>query len=166
MHLGWLALPGVLAMVACAPVRTYQKAAQSLRFSLDRVQPGLELAFPLDRSRLSFQITLGVENPSKVPFHLQSFQGELRLASGDATPPVGQVTLVRPVELPAAGRTELTVEIAFRYQDLRDQWPALAATLGPDAAGAWSLDGQLKLEAYGIAWQVPVKTRRTFGGAP
>ena len=166
MRLGWLALPLVMAVEACAPVRTYQEAARSLRFTLDRVEPRLQLAFPLDQSRLALQITLGVENPSTTPFHLQGFLGDLSLEATGGLLLLGHVELQNPMDLPPGGRAELTVAVSYLYRDLRAQWGPLQEALRKGAAGAWSLQGDLKLSAYGVSWQVPVKTRRTFGGAP
>ena len=45
MRPGWIALPLLIAVPACSPVRGYQDAARSLRFSLDRIEPSLQLAF-------------------------------------------------------------------------------------------------------------------------
>ena len=166
MRLGWQALPWLIALEACSPVRNYQEAARSLRFTLERVQPRLKLAFPLDRSTLAFQITLAVDNPSTVPFHVRGFEGELGLEAPNGAHPIGHVGLLKALDLPPGGRADLTVEVSFACRDIREQWDALQGALGPEALGAWNLEGSLKLDAYGLSWQMPVKTRHTFGGAP
>jgi len=166
MRLGWAALPLLLAVPACSPVQRYRSAAESLRFTLDRVEPELRLAFPLERSRITFAVTIGVENPSTVPFHLSGFEGAFRLDTDGVLRPLGQVRLMRALELPAGGSAQLDVELAFGYQDLADRWPALQAVLHGESAGAWELEGTLLGEAYGFKVKVPVRTRRTFGAAP
>ena len=166
MRPGWMALPLLIAVTACSPVRKYQEAAQSLRFTLDRVEPTLELAFPLDQSRITFNVTIGVENPSTVPFHLRDFEGAFRLEMGGELQPLGQVKLSRALDLPAGGKAQLTVALALGYRELADRWPEIQAALHGEASGAWELDGTLGGTVYGFPVQVPVRTRQTFGAAP
>jgi LEA14-like dessication related protein len=166
MRLGWVAVPLLIAIPACSPVRRYQEAARSLRFSLDRVEPNLELAFPLDRSRITFDVTIGVENPSTVPFHIRGFEGAFRLETDGVPKPMGEVRLSRALDLPAGGKAQMAVALSFGYQDLAERWPALQAVLHGESAGSWDLDGDLRGDVYGIPVQLPVHTRRTFGTAP
>jgi len=166
MRPGWVALPALVALAACSPARTYQEAARSLRFSLERVEPTLQLALPLERSRVGFDLVLRVDNPSGVAFHLRGFEGAFRLESGGQFQPLGQVSLGRALDLPAHGQAELEVNLAFTYKDLADRWPDLVAALRGERPGAWELTGTLQGVAYGIPVQVPVRTRRSFGEAP
>ena len=166
MRLGWVALPLLIAIPACSPVRKYQEAARNLRFTLDRVDPDLQLSFPLERSRIGFQVTLGVTNPGTVAFHLRGFEGAFQLETDGVLQPLGQVRLVRPLDLPAGGQAQLVVALAFSYRDLADRWPAIQAALHGEKPGVWELDGTLNGSAYGIPIQAPVHTRRTFGAAP
>ena len=166
MRLGWMALPLLIAVPACSPVRKYQEAARTLRFSLDRVEPNLELAFPLDRSRITFDVTIGVENPSDVTFHVRDFAGTFQLETGGELKPLGEVRLSRALELPAGGRAQMAVALSFGYKDLAERWPALQAALQGEGTGAWELDGNLRGDVYGLTVQLPVHTRRTFGAAP
>ena len=169
MRPGWRALPVLMALAAgpaCSPIPKVQAAARSLRFTVDRVEPRLQLAFPLDRTRLAIQITFTVDNPSDVAFHLKGFEGDLHLEVPSETFPLGHVALVKPLDLAPQGRATLTMAVAFAYQDLQDHWPAIQAVLIPGAAGAWSLAGQLQIQAYGLSWSLPVKTRQVIGGQP
>ena len=165
MRLGWAALPLLIAP-ACSPVQRYQEAARSLRFTLDRVEPSIQLAFPLDRSQITFAVTLGVDNPSSVPFHLIGFEGALRLEVDGVSRPLGQVRLARALDIPPQGTAQLAVDLAFGYQDLADRWPAIQAVLHGEKAGAWELDGILRGSAYGFPVKLPVRTWRAFGNAP
>jgi hypothetical protein len=166
MRLGWAALPLLAAVTACSPARKYQEAARSLRFTLEQVEPDLQLAFPLVRSRIGFNLTVGVQNPSTVAFHLRTFEGTFRLELGYQHHTLGQVTLLSPLDLPAGGEAKLKVNLAFSYRDLAGLWPDLEATLDRNRPGAWELDGTLRGEVYGFPVTVPVRTRRTFGAAP
>jgi LEA14-like dessication related protein len=166
MRLGWAALPVLVAMPACSPVKDYQEAARSLRFTLERVRPDLQLALPLERSRVGFALTLRVVNPSGVAFHLRGFEGAFRLDTGDGARPLGQATLLRPLDLPARGEADLDLELGFTYQDLADRWPDLVAALRGERAGAWELAGTVKGVVHGIPVQAPVHARRSFGAAP
>ena len=165
MRPGWSALPVLLALAAgpaCSPVPRLQAAARSLRFTVDRVEPSLQLAFPLERTRLAIQITVTVDNPSEVAFHLKGFEGDLHLEVPSETFPLGHVALVKPLDLAPQGHATLTMAVSFAYRDLQDHWPAIQAALVPGAAGAWSLEGKLQLQAYGVNWALPVKTRQSF----
>ena len=166
MRLGWLALPLVLASASCAPVRNFQEAARTLRFTLDRVEPRLQLAFPLESSRVAFRIVLGVDNPSEVTFRIRGFAGNLALNTGVEVHPMGHLDLVQPLELPPGGKASLAVELAFSYGDLRDHWGALQGALRGSATGSWTLQGSLGLEAYGLPIQLPIRATRSFGAAP
>ena len=164
MRLGWVALPLLIALPACSPVQRYQAAARSLSFTLDRVEPHFQLGFPLERSRVTFELTLAVENPSSVPFHLRGFTGAFRLEQDGRPEPLGQVEMVRPMDLPAGGKADLTVALSFGYQDLADRWPTLLRALQGGQAGAWELEGTLRAAVHGFPVQLPVKVHRSFGG--
>lgn len=169
MRRGWLALPVLVALAAgpaCSPLPKVQAAARSLRFTVDRVEPRLQLAFPLDRTRLAIQITFTVDNPSDVAFHIKGFEGDLHLEAPSETFALGHVVLVNPLDLAPQGRATLTMAVSFAYQDLQAHWPAIQAALVPGAAGAWSLEGRLQIQAYGLSWALPVKTRQVLGGQP
>ena len=166
MRLGWAAVPLLIAVPGCSPVRDYQAAARSLRVTLDRVEPNLQLALPLDQSRITLKLTLGVENPSSVAFHLRSFQGAVRLETADGAQPLGRLEMLRALDLPAGGKADLALALSFTYRDLADRWPTLQAAIQGQQAGAWVLEGTLRGDVHGIPVQLPVRTRRSFGGAP
>ncbi|HLO68017.1 MAG TPA: LEA type 2 family protein [Holophaga sp.] len=159
----WRAVPVLVAMAACSPIREYEAAARSLRFRLARVEPQLRMALPLDRSRIAFKVVLEVENPSPVPFHVLGFAGDLALTFRDARRPLGRLELARPLDLPAGGMARMETELSFTYQELRENWTAIQA-VASGAPGAWHLEGRLKAEAFGLPIQLPVRTTREFGG--
>lgn len=160
-----LALPILVLATACAPVRDYREAARGLRFHLDRVEPRVHLALPLDRSRMAFRVVVGVDNPSGVPFHVTAFTGDLRLETRGAVHAIGRMDLARPIDLPPQGAGSMEVEVSFSYGDLRDNWVAIQAA-AQGGSGVWLLEGALKAETHGFPIQLPVRSRRAFGGAP
>jgi len=165
MRRSWLALPILVVATACSPLKDYREAARGLRFHLDRVEPSVHLALPLDRSRMAFRVIVGVDNPSGVPFHVVGFTGDLKLETRGAVRTIGRMDLAKPLDLPAAGTGRMEVEVSFTYADLRENWvPIQAAAQG--GSGVWHLEGTLKAEAYGFPVQLPVKSNRAFGGAP
>lgn len=166
MRLGWLTLPLLMTVAGCAPVRNFQEAARSLRFTLDRVEPRLQLAFPLESSRVAFRIILGVENPSEVTFRIRGFAGNLGLRTAGQVRPLGHLELVQPLELAPGGKASLTVELALTYAELRDHWGPLQEAVRGTSTGAWTLDGSLGLEAYGMPLQLPIRASHGFGTAP
>jgi len=165
MRLGWLAVPWLIAAPACNPVAQYQAAARSLRCTLVRVEPSLQLALPLEQSRVRFRITLQVVNPSSLPFHLQGFEGAFRLESDGQMRPLGQLAMVRPLDLPANGQADLEVELVCTCQDLADRWPDLLSAVRGQHPGAWSLEGTLRGTVHGFPVRLPVRTRHRFGPA-
>lgn len=164
MRTGRLAFPILVFATACSPLRDYQEAARSLRFHLDRVEPGLRLSLPVDRSHVAFRLILGVENPSTVAFHVLAFSGELRLEAAGAPRPIGRIELATPLDLPPGGSAKLDAELTFSYGELRDNWVALQS-IAKGAPGAWHLEGTLKAETHGFNLQLPVRASRSFGGA-
>jgi hypothetical protein len=165
MRLGWLAVPWLIAAPACNPVAQYQAAARSLRCTLVRVEPSLQLALPLEQSRVRFRITLQVVNPSSLPFHLQGFEGAFRLESDGQMRPLGQLAMVRPLDLPANGQADLEVELVCTCQDLADRWPDLLSAVRGQHPGAWSVEGTLRGTVHGFPVRLPVRTRHRFGPA-
>ncbi|MGA2082652.1 MAG: LEA type 2 family protein [Holophaga sp.] len=161
-----MALPLLVSVPACSPVRSYQEAARSLRFTLDRVDPTVQLAFPLDQSRIGFDLTVGVENPSTVPFNIRGFEGAFSLDTDGTPRPLGQVSLPRPLDLPAQGRARLEVALTFSYRDLAERWPVLEEVLHGERPGAWELTGTLRTEVHGIPVRLPVRIRRAIGAGP
>jgi len=161
----WRALPILACAIACSPIKDYTEAARALTFQLQRVEPRLHMALPLERSQVGFRVTLGVTNPSPVPFHVLGFTGQLRLEAGGAQRPIGRIELAQPLELPAGGQGRLEADLAFTYQDLKDNWPALVAAMC-GAPGRWHLEGTLRATAYGFPVQLPVRTSRGQGDAP
>ena len=165
MRLGWLAVPWLIAAPACNPVAEYQAAARSLRCTLVRVEPSLQLALPLEQSRVRFRITLQVVNPSSLPFHLSGFEGAFRLESDGQMRPLGQLSMIQPLDLPARGQADLVVELVCTGQDLADRWPDLLSAVRGQHPGAWSLEGTLRGTVHGFPVQLPVRTRHRFGPA-
>ena len=161
----WLAVPALLLLTGCAelnPALLYRNAARQLRFSLDRVEPSLQLAFPLENSRVGFRLVVGVENPSQVRFRARSLGGKLALEEGTNTHAIGQVAFSQGIDLAPGGRSQMPVDLSFGYRELQQAWGPLGSAIR-GKKGTWRLDGQLQLEAYGIPFTMPIRASKGTG---
>ncbi len=161
----WLAVPALLLLSGCAelnPALLYQNAARQLRFSLDRVEPSLQLTFPLENSRVGFRLVVGVDNPSQVRFRARSLGGKLALEDGTQTHAIGQVTFSQGIDLAPGSRSQMPVDLSFGYRELQQAWGPLGAAIR-GRKGTWRVDGQLQLEAYGIPFAVPIRASKGTG---
>lgn len=165
MRKAWLAVPAMLLLTGCAelnPARMYQDAARQLRFSLDRVEPSLQLSFPLEESRLGLRLVIGVENPTQVRLQARSLAGRIHLDEGTESHPVGQVSFNRGIDLAPASRSQMPVELSFTYRELKQSWaPIQAAIRGRKST--WRLEGQLQLDAFGFPITLPLRASKTAG---
>ena len=161
----WVVAPLVL-LVGCEalnPALQYQAAARQLAFSLDRVEPRLELAFPLDRSRLHLQLDLGVDNPSDVRLTTRRVTGDLHLLAQDGDHRLGSVAFPEGVDLAPKGRSTLKAEMTFSYGDLKEAWGPLSAAVLRHEPATWTLAGEARFQILGISFGVPFQTRTTSG---
>jgi LEA14-like dessication related protein len=160
-----MAAPLVLLMGCDAlnPALQYQAAARQLAFSLDRVEPRLELAFPLDRSRLHLQLDLGVNNPSDVRLTTRRVTGDLHLLAQDADHRLGSVAFPEGVDLAPKGRSTLKAELTFSYGDLKEAWGPLSAAVLRHQPATWTLAGEAQFQILGISFSVPFQTRTASG---
>lgn len=168
MRAPWLAVPALLLLVGCPqgldPTAAYREAARKIRFSVERVEPSLQLALPLDQSRLVLRVTVGLENPTGTRLRARGFQGRLSLDDQGAGHPLGGVAFSQGIDLPAQGRATVPVDLAFTYRELKESWsPVSAAVKGRRAT--WRLEGNLDLEVMGFPFTVPVRASKGSGGS-
>lgn len=165
MRAPWLALPALLLLVGCPqldPTAAYREAAQKLRFSVDRVEPSLQLAWPLERSRLNLKLTLGVDNPTGTRFTARGFAGKLSLDEGGANHPLGDVGFNQGIDLPAQGRASVPVDLGFTYEQLKQAWSPISGAV-KGHRGTWRVEGQLQLDVMGFPLSVPVRASKASG---
>ncbi len=164
---------GAFALAACClaalpgcknPAAAYRTAARQLKFSLDRVEPSLQLAYPLEQSRLGLRLTLGADNPTAVRFKARSITGGISLDSDGANHTIGQLDFAQGVDLKPASRTPVVVNLVFGYNDLRTSWVALRSVGGGHRPGTWHLDGQMGLEVMGNTLTVPLRVQKHVSG--
>lgn len=165
MRRAWIALP-VLLLLGCEglnPAVVLQEAARQLRFSLDRVEPRLELAFPLENSRLHLGLVVGVENPSGQRLKARSLSGDLALTQGGVRSPLGKVTFPEGLDLQPKGRGTVKAELSFGYRELKAAWDPLSRAVVRKEAATWHLDGEAQLEAFGIPFRAPFHATKGSG---
>ena len=161
-----IALAALLACTACDtldPAAAYREAARNLRFSLERVEPRIELAFPLDRSRLRVRLHLGVENASSVRLVARALGGELSLQVGEGRHALGQVSFPTGLDLASHGRSETVAEFTFDYAALRAAWGPLTEAIERHKAATWRLEGEAKLDVLGFHITVPLRAAKQSG---
>lgn len=162
----WLAVPALTLLGGCNlldPRVAYREAAQKLNVTLDRVEPKLDLAFPLDRSRLRLKLTLGVDNPSDLRLAARSLGGDIRLERNGRVFNIGRLSFEHGVDLPAHSRVPVIAEISIAYGDLKDALPALQGVVIENQSGVWTLDGTMQVDVLGIPFTAPLRTRKHVG---
>ena len=145
------------------PALRYEEAARQLRFSLDRVEPKLELAFPLEQSRLRLRLDVGVENPTDQRLRTRKVSGDLRLKVRDEEHAIGTVSFPEGADIAAKGRSTLKVEVLFSQKDLQAAWSPLSRAVLRHDPATWTIAGEARFEVLGIEFGVPFRARRESG---
>ena len=158
-----LGLASVFLMCGCGivdPVAAYRAAAQQLHFSLERVEPKVELAFPLEQSRIRFRFELGVRNDSSLRLHARGLNCKLSLDSADQINTIGDVGLPGGFDVAANGKATVPLELALTYRDIQAVWRPIMDVMQNHKAATWKLDGTANLEAMGIGFDVPIRSTK------
>lgn len=161
-----LAVLPLLALTGCAgfdPTAALRAAAQQLRFSLDKVTPRVELAFPLDQSRLVLDMDLGVQNDSSQRLRTRAVGGSLNLATGGASHGLGLVAFPEGMDIAAQGRSTLHAQVGLSYAQIKDAWTPIKAAALDHQPATWSLDGTAHVDVLGFDVAVPFKTSKGTG---
>jgi hypothetical protein len=148
---------------ALNPAVRYQEAARQLRFSLDRVEPRLELAFPPEQSRVRLLLEVGVDNPSDQRLRTRSVRGDLRLTAQGGEQALGSVSFPEGADIAPQGRSVLKVEVTFRYADLKSAWGPLSGAVLRQEPATWRLAGEARFTVLGVEFGVPFRTQKESG---
>ncbi len=161
-----LVLPALLVLVGCdalSPALKYEQAARQLRFTLDRVEPRIELAFPLEQSRLRLRLEVGVDNPSDQRLRTRRVAGDLKLSAKGADHALGSVSFPEGADIAPKGRSVLKVDVTLGYSDLKTAWGPLSGAVTRREPATWSLAGEARFEVLGIEFGVPFRTSKGSG---
>ncbi len=145
------------------PALRYEEAGRQLRFSLDRVEPKLELAFPMEQSRLRLRLDVGVENPTDQRLRTRKVSGDLRLKVRDEEHALGTVSFPEGADIAPKGRSTLRVEVLFSQRDLQAAWSPLSRAVLRHDPATWTITGEARFELLGIEFGVPFRARRESG---
>lgn len=148
---------------ALNPALQYQEAARQLHFSLDRVEPQVELAFPLEQSRVRLRLDVGVDNASDVRLRTRRVGGDLRLAVQGGEHALGAIGFPEGMDLAPKGRSTLHAEVVMTYADLKSAWGPLTAAAVRHEPATWSLAGEARFDVMGIEFGVPFRTSKGTG---
>jgi LEA14-like dessication related protein len=155
-----------MVLVGCEslnPALRYQEAARQLRFTLDRVDARIDLAFPPERSRLRLLIDVGVDNPLDQRLRTRRVAGELRLKAQGGDYALGSVSFPEGAEIAPKGHSALMVEVALSYDDLKTAWGPLSGAVMRHEPATWSLAGEARLDVLGVEFGVPFHTQKESG---
>ena len=152
-----------LGCEAINPALRLQEAARQLRFTLDRVEPQVELAFPLERSRLRLRLEVGVDNPSDQRLRTRRVTGNLGLNTQGTQRAIGSVSFPEGADLAPKTRSVLKVDVAFGYDDLKAAWGPISGAVLRKEPATWTLDGDARFEVMGIEFGVPFRTSKGSG---
>jgi LEA14-like dessication related protein len=141
----------------------YRDAARQLNFTLESVEPRVELSFPLERSRIVLRIQVGVNNPSSVHFKLRGLGGRLSMDEGQNSYAIGSLNLPQGLDLPPSQRAVVPVDLSFTYEELKQAWKPLSSTITNHRAVTWRLEGEAQLNAMGFPITIPVRTSKNTG---
>lgn len=161
----WL-IPALILLAGCEainPALRYQEAARQLRFSLDRVDPHVDLVFPLERSSLHLRLEVGVDNPSDQRLRTRRVSGNLGLAAQGRDHALGVVSFPEGADIAPMGRSTLKVDVALGYADLKEAWGPLSGAVLRREPATWNLSGEARFEVLGIEFGVPFRTRKESG---
>jgi hypothetical protein len=153
----------ILLMLGCEalnPVVALQEAAKRLDFRLERVEPHLELAFPLENSSLHLVLILGVDNPSDTRVRALGMGGDLGLEVGGGSHALGKVAFPTGFDLQPRTRGTVQADLRFSYRELKDAWDPLRRAVVQKQAATWRLNGEAKIDAFGIPFNVPIRASK------
>jgi len=159
-------LPALVLLVACDalnPALRYQEAARRLRFTLDRVDARIDLAFPPERSRLRILIDVDVDNPSDQRLRTRRVTGDLHLMAQGTDYALGSVSFPEGADIAPASRSVLKVEVALGYNDLKAAWGPLSGAFMRREPATWSLAGEARFDVLGVEFGVPFHTQKESG---
>ena len=145
------------------PALRYQAAARQLRFTLDRVDARLDLAFPLERSHLRLLIDVGVDNPSDQRLQTRRVSGDLHLRAQGGDYALGTVSFPEGADLAPGARSVLRVEVALGYRDLKTAWGPLSGAVLRHEPATWTLAGEARFAMLGVEFGVPFRTQKESG---
>ncbi|HXC17614.1 MAG TPA: hypothetical protein VNV60_09260 [Holophagaceae bacterium] len=161
-----IAAASILMLTGCAafdPTTALRAAAQELRFSLDKVSPRVELAFPLDQSRLVLDLDLGVQNDSSEHLRTRAVGGALNLATGGGNHGLGTVAFPEGLDIAAQSRSNLHAQVGLSYGQVCEAWSAIRSSVVDHEPAIWSLDGTAHVDVLGFDVAVPFKTSKGTG---
>src|SRR5690242_7246311 len=161
-----LAAASLMLFTGCAaldPTTALRAAAKERKFSLDKVSPRLELAFPLEQSRLVLDLDLGVQNSTTEHFRTMAVGGTLNFATGGASHGLGMVAFPQGMDIAAHGRSTLHAQVDLSYAQVKQAWGPIRAAALDHQAATWSLDGTAHLDVLGFDVALPFKTSKGTG---
>jgi hypothetical protein len=156
----------VILMLGCEalnPVVALKEAVKRLDFRLERVEPRLEIAFPLENSALHLGLVLSVNNPSDTRVRALGLGGDLGLEVGSGNHALGKVAFPTGFDLQPRSRGEVRADLRFSYRELQGAWDPLRRAVLQQHAATWHLNGEARIDAFGLPLTVPIRASKGSG---
>ncbi len=161
-----LAVVSVLLFLGCEalnPLVAFKEAARKLDFRLERVEPRIEIAFPLENSALHLGLVLSVNNPSDTRLRALGLGGDLALEVDGGNQALGKVAFPQGFDLQPRSRGEVRADLRFSYQELKAAWDPVKHAVVSHHAATWRLNGEARLDAFGVPFNVPIRASKGSG---
>lgn len=153
----------LLGCEALNPLVAFKEAARRLDFRLERVEPRLELAFPLENSALHLGLVLSVDNSSDTRLRALGMGGDLSLEVNGGSQALGKVAFPQGFDLQPRSRGEVRADVRFSYRELKEAWEPLRHAVVQQHQATWRLNGEAKLDAFGVGFTVPIRASKGSG---
>ena len=162
-----LALSALVLLVGCDainPALQYQEAARQLQFSLDRVEPQIELAYPPGAVAPAPAPGRGRGQPhGPAPAHPARARGSAPDRPGWRTMPWAPSASRRAWIWPRRAGAPCGPKWCWATRICKSAWGPLTAAASRREPATWSLNGEARFEVLGIEFGVPFRTSKASG---
>jgi LEA14-like dessication related protein len=142
---------------------TGNEIAKMFNFQMDRVEPRLNIALPLENSSIDFTIYLKVENTTGNPLTAMTFSGALELEQGGTSHYLGGISINNTISLPAKGTAFFPITLSLGYNAVRSAWGPLTSATTSNKASVWRLSGSMGIRINKVTVSVPVNLSKATG---
>jgi hypothetical protein len=160
----------LIALTGCTPPSasdllslTVGDISKMLDVKLDRLEPKINIAIPLDRSSFDVTIYLKVENSTNNLLTAMSFVGGLELEQGGTSHYIGGISINDTISLPSKGTALFPITLNLGFNAVRNAWIPLQSAVGSNQASVWRINGSMGVRVNKVTVSVPVNLTWPMG---